>query len=117
MTRIITGPGESILEYRWHDKNAHIIWQLKILAVIIILILIFFFVNNEFKNYIIKNNIVDDCIDFPNGLYKQSLWFNRINGMLIFYCILRDVLKPILKNIFGQRLTALRQVLKKSLFE
>ena len=29
MTRIITGPGESILEYRWHDKNAHIIWLLK----------------------------------------------------------------------------------------
>ncbi len=28
MTRIITGPGESIFEYRWHDKNAHIIWQL-----------------------------------------------------------------------------------------
>jgi len=28
MTRIITGPGESILEYRWHDKNAHIIWKL-----------------------------------------------------------------------------------------
>jgi hypothetical protein len=29
MTRIITGPGESILEYRWHDKNAHIMWLLK----------------------------------------------------------------------------------------
>jgi hypothetical protein len=29
MTRIITGPGESILEYRWHDKNTHIIWLLK----------------------------------------------------------------------------------------
>ena len=29
LTRIITGPGESIFEYRWHDKNAHIIWQLK----------------------------------------------------------------------------------------
>ena len=28
MTRIITGPGESIFEYRWHDKNAHIIWEL-----------------------------------------------------------------------------------------
>jgi hypothetical protein len=28
MTRIITGPGESIFEYRWHDKNAHIIWKL-----------------------------------------------------------------------------------------
>ena len=29
MTRIITGPGESILEYRWHDKNTHIMWLLK----------------------------------------------------------------------------------------
>jgi hypothetical protein len=29
LTRIITGPGDSIIEYRWHDKNAHIIWELK----------------------------------------------------------------------------------------
>ena len=29
MTRIITGPGESIIEYRWHDKNTHIMWLLK----------------------------------------------------------------------------------------
>jgi hypothetical protein len=29
MTRIITGPGESIFEYRWHDKNTHIMWMLK----------------------------------------------------------------------------------------
>ena len=29
MTRIITGPGESIFEYRWHEKNEHIIWKLK----------------------------------------------------------------------------------------
>ena len=29
MTRIITGPGESILEYIWHDKNTHIMWLLK----------------------------------------------------------------------------------------
>jgi hypothetical protein len=28
LTRIITGPGESIFEYRWHDKNTHIIWKL-----------------------------------------------------------------------------------------
>lgn len=28
MTRIITGPGDSIFEYRWHDKNEHIIWKL-----------------------------------------------------------------------------------------
>ena len=29
MTRIIIGPGESIFEYRWHDKIEHIIWKLK----------------------------------------------------------------------------------------
>ncbi len=29
LTRIITGPGESIFEYRWHDKNTHIMWLLK----------------------------------------------------------------------------------------
>jgi hypothetical protein len=28
LTRIITGPGESIFEYRWHDKNTHIMWKL-----------------------------------------------------------------------------------------
>lgn len=28
LTRMITGPGDTIFEYRWHDKNAHIIWQL-----------------------------------------------------------------------------------------
>ena len=28
MTRMITGPGDTVFEYRWHDKNAHIIWQL-----------------------------------------------------------------------------------------
>jgi hypothetical protein len=30
MTRIITdGPEKSIFEYRWHDKNTHIMWMLK----------------------------------------------------------------------------------------
>lgn len=29
LTRIITGPGESIFEYRWHDKAEHLIWKLK----------------------------------------------------------------------------------------
>jgi hypothetical protein len=28
MTRIITGPGESLFEYRWHDKMEHIFWKL-----------------------------------------------------------------------------------------
>ena len=29
LTRIWTGPGEPIVEHRWHDKLEHIIWQLK----------------------------------------------------------------------------------------
>ena len=29
MTRMITGPGDTIFEYRWHDKIEHIIWKLK----------------------------------------------------------------------------------------
>ncbi len=28
-TAIWTGPGDSIYEYRWHDKNTHIMWILK----------------------------------------------------------------------------------------
>lgn len=28
LTRMITGPGNAIFEYRWHDKNAHIMWLL-----------------------------------------------------------------------------------------
>lgn len=27
--RIITGPGEPVIEDRWHSKNDHIIWLLK----------------------------------------------------------------------------------------
>jgi hypothetical protein len=29
LTRIITGPGDSLFEYRWHDKIEHMIWKLK----------------------------------------------------------------------------------------
>lgn len=29
LTRIIAGPGDTLFEYRWHDKNEHIIWKLK----------------------------------------------------------------------------------------
>jgi len=29
MTRLITGPGDTIFEHRWHDKLEHIIWKLK----------------------------------------------------------------------------------------
>jgi hypothetical protein len=26
---ILTGPGDSIIDYQWHDKNEHLIWKLK----------------------------------------------------------------------------------------
>jgi len=29
MTRMIMGPGDTLFEYRWHDKHEHIIWKLK----------------------------------------------------------------------------------------
>lgn len=28
-TAVLTGPGEDIVEIRWHDKHEHIIWKLK----------------------------------------------------------------------------------------
>lgn len=28
-TGILTGPGESIIERRWHDKDQHLIWKIK----------------------------------------------------------------------------------------
>ena len=29
LTRMILGPGDTIVEYRWHNKHEHIIWKLK----------------------------------------------------------------------------------------
>lgn len=29
LTAIWTGPGEPVIETRWHDKNTHIMWMLK----------------------------------------------------------------------------------------
>lgn len=29
LTAIWTGPGDSVSETKWHDKNEHIIWSLK----------------------------------------------------------------------------------------
>lgn len=26
---ILTGPGDSIIDYRWHDKLEHLMWKLK----------------------------------------------------------------------------------------
>ena len=28
-TALLTGPGDTIVEHRWHDKIEHIIWKLK----------------------------------------------------------------------------------------
>jgi hypothetical protein len=28
-TAMLTGPGESIIEHRWHDKNEHLIFKIK----------------------------------------------------------------------------------------
>lgn len=28
LTRMITGPGDTLFEYRWHDKMEHIVWKL-----------------------------------------------------------------------------------------
>ncbi len=28
-TGILTGPGEPIIEHRWHDKMEHLIWKIK----------------------------------------------------------------------------------------
>ena len=52
-----------------------------------------FFVNNNFNNFINKYKILDNCIDFPDGLYHNSLWLNRYNGKMIAYCVFRDVIK------------------------
>ena len=55
-----------------------------------------FFVNKKLKKIIKKNNIIDNCLDFPNGLYQKCLWFNRYDGKMRFYCICRDVIKFII---------------------
>lgn len=28
-TAILTGPGDNIVEHRWHDKMEHLIWKIK----------------------------------------------------------------------------------------
>jgi hypothetical protein len=28
-TSVLTGPGDSIIDHRWHDKHEHLIWLLK----------------------------------------------------------------------------------------
>jgi hypothetical protein len=28
-TAVLTGPGDSIVEHRWHDKMEHLIWKIK----------------------------------------------------------------------------------------
>ena len=43
-----------------------------------------FFYNRSLKQHILKNKILDDCIDFKSGLYNRSKWFFRFDGKLIF---------------------------------
>ena len=52
-----------------------------------------FFVNKKLKKIIKKNNIIDNCLDFPNGLYQKSLWFNEYDGKMKAYCFFRDFVK------------------------
>lgn len=28
-TSVLTGPGDPILEYRWHDRHEHLFWKIK----------------------------------------------------------------------------------------
>ena len=57
-----------------------------------------FFVNLKYKDFIKKNNIIDNCLDFPYGLYHKSKWLSLFDGKLIAFCILRDFLKFILPS-------------------
>ena len=59
-----------------------------------------FFVNLKFENIIKDSKILDNCLDFPDGLYKHSKWFSIFNGKMIAYCYLRDFIKFLLpKNL------------------
>jgi hypothetical protein len=57
-----------------------------------------FFINKKFKKYILNNKILDDCLDFPEGLYRKSLLPGNIDGKYILYCKLRDFIKSILAH-------------------
>lgn len=57
-----------------------------------------FFVNIKYKELIKKRDIIDNCLDFPKGLYNKSRWFSLFDGKLIAFCIFRDLLKTILPS-------------------
>ena len=44
-----------------------------------------YFVNTKFKKKIFLENIIDNTMDFENGLYRKSFFFNLIPGKLIFF--------------------------------
>ena len=52
-----------------------------------------FFVNKKLKKIIKSKNILDNCLDFPNGLYQKSMWFGEYDGKMRVYCIFRDLIK------------------------
>jgi FkbM family methyltransferase len=59
-----------------------------------------FFVNKKFKEVIKRNKVLDNCLDFPSGLYKYSKWFSIYDGKMKTYCYFRDFMKFLLpKNI------------------
>lgn len=52
-----------------------------------------FFYNKSLKSYILNNKILDDCIDFKNGLYHLSKWPFNIDGKLIFLVGIKFILR------------------------
>jgi|688.fasta_scaffold352340_2 FkbM family methyltransferase len=44
-----------------------------------------YFVNNSLKKYIFLDNVLDNTIDFENGLYRKSFFINYFPGKLVFY--------------------------------
>jgi len=44
-----------------------------------------FFVNQSLKNYIHTNNVLDNTIDFKNGLYRRSYFLNLLPGKLLLF--------------------------------
>jgi FkbM family methyltransferase len=47
-----------------------------------------FFVNKSLKSYISSDNVLDNTIDFKNGLYKKSYFFNFLPGKLFIFAYL-----------------------------
>ena len=44
-----------------------------------------FFVNNSLKKNIVRDNVLDNSVDFESGLFRRSYFFNLFPGKLVFY--------------------------------